>query len=155
MSGFVYVLKNESMPGVVKIGFTARMPSARAEELFTSGVPTPFEIESAFWFADPQEIERELHEDFEHLRVSRCREFFRMEPEEATAAIAEKLLNPVGMLVIPEWARICEASIRQFADSCGEHIYGVAPVIDRMIRAASKANYDAKGEQANECLSIT
>ena len=42
--GIVYVLTNESMPGLVKIGMTDDTdPSARMGQLFSTGVPLPFE----------------------------------------------------------------------------------------------------------------
>ena len=37
-SGFLYVLENDSMPGLLKIGKTSRSPHERAGELFTTGV---------------------------------------------------------------------------------------------------------------------
>jgi len=38
----VYILTNESMPGLVKIGWTAGDPNERADALSTTGVPTRF-----------------------------------------------------------------------------------------------------------------
>lgn len=41
--GWVYVLENESMPGVYKIGMTTSTPEKRAKDISSStGVPTPF-----------------------------------------------------------------------------------------------------------------
>jgi len=34
--GFVYVLTNESMPDLVKIGYTSRLTEDRAQELYTT-----------------------------------------------------------------------------------------------------------------------
>lgn len=43
--GFVYVLSNAGMPGLLKIGSSTKVPTARAAELNTTGVPSPFEVE--------------------------------------------------------------------------------------------------------------
>ena len=43
--GWVYVLTNPAMPGLVKIGLTSRNPQVRAAELTqATGVPAPFVI---------------------------------------------------------------------------------------------------------------
>ena len=40
--GWVYILTNEAMPGLVKIGYTMNDPAIRAEELSSdTGVPLP------------------------------------------------------------------------------------------------------------------
>ena len=42
--GIVYLLTNECMPGIVKIGMTSRADmDNRLKELYTTGVPQPFE----------------------------------------------------------------------------------------------------------------
>jgi hypothetical protein len=38
-AGYIYVLENETIPGLVKIGSTERNPEDRAKELMTTGVP--------------------------------------------------------------------------------------------------------------------
>ena len=44
MAEIVYILTNPVMPGVVKIGKTDKEEvSARVKELFTTGVPVPFD----------------------------------------------------------------------------------------------------------------
>ena len=46
--GIVYVLTNPSMPGMVKIGMTERSEmDARLKELYTTGVPLPFDCKFA------------------------------------------------------------------------------------------------------------
>lgn len=44
-SDYNYCLSNISMPDIVKFGFTGDHPITRAEDLFTTGVPTPFTID--------------------------------------------------------------------------------------------------------------
>ena len=45
-TGIVYVLSNRAMPGLVKIGMTTRHElDARLKELYTTGVPVPFDVE--------------------------------------------------------------------------------------------------------------
>ena len=44
--GWVYVLTNPAMPGVVKIDLTTKTPKAHAVELTAAtGVPMPFKVE--------------------------------------------------------------------------------------------------------------
>ena len=44
--GIVYVLSNEAMPGLVKIGLTQRSElEVRLNELYSTGVPLPFTCE--------------------------------------------------------------------------------------------------------------
>ncbi|QQO52089.1 MAG: GIY-YIG nuclease family protein [Thiohalocapsa sp. PB-PSB1] len=42
--GFLYVAENLSMAGLLKVGRTEKIPTARLEELFTTGVPEPFDV---------------------------------------------------------------------------------------------------------------
>ena len=45
-SGFVYILSNELMPNIYKVGFTARNPDERSVEITSkSGLPKPFKVE--------------------------------------------------------------------------------------------------------------
>lgn len=83
--GYVYVLSNPSMPGLVKIGRTERDPNQRAVELWQTGVPTPFVVEGAFLVPDCAEAERRIHESCKAFRVHGSREFFRCEVKDALA----------------------------------------------------------------------
>lgn len=75
--GFVYVLGNEKMPGIFKIGCTERSPRERAAELSkASGVPVPFDLLMFIEVRDFQAVERQLHQWLGEYRVSPDREFF-------------------------------------------------------------------------------
>jgi len=39
--GWVYVTSNSELPGLVKVGFSTKVPSVRAEELSSTGLPEP------------------------------------------------------------------------------------------------------------------
>lgn len=75
--GFVYVLTNRSMPGLVKIGCTRKHPLERLEELCAAtGVPTKFDLAFYKDFADCFAAEDLAHEAFAAARVNESREFF-------------------------------------------------------------------------------
>lgn len=70
--GYVYILTNPSMPGLVKIGMTTRTPDARALELDQTGVPTPFEVYNYFITPDCGYLESRAHHDLEAFREERA-----------------------------------------------------------------------------------
>ena len=76
--GFVYVLSNKSMSGLLKIGISNRHPWVRAAELSrSSGIPTPFVVEAFYEVTDMAAAEKAAHEKFAESRESTNREFFR------------------------------------------------------------------------------
>jgi hypothetical protein len=81
-TGFVYVLTNESMPGLVKIGYTERTVEERIKELSQpTGVPTPFECFFAVEVENPQAVEKKIHDGLYDARKNLSREFFEIAPE--------------------------------------------------------------------------
>ena len=56
--GIVYVLTNPAMPGMVKIGKTGREVEARLNDLYTTGVPLPFECAYAARVADMDKVKK-------------------------------------------------------------------------------------------------
>ena len=82
MSAIVYALSNEAMPGILKIGRTDRdNPGERMRELYSTGVPLPFECVKAVEVQDGEEasrLEAALHQAFGPDRVNSNREFFRI-----------------------------------------------------------------------------
>lgn len=77
--GFLYVLANSAMPGVVKVGKTTRSPAERASELSgPTGLPTPFIVVYEQLFEDCSAAESFVHVYLEQqgYRVADNREFF-------------------------------------------------------------------------------
>ena len=88
----VYILTNESMPDIIKIGITDNL-SRRLRDLDNTSTPLPFECFYAVEVKDTHSIEKLLHEAFDDKRVRQNREFFNCTPEQAKSAlkIAEKM----------------------------------------------------------------
>ena len=88
--GIVYLLTNPVMPGLVKIGMTAQEDiDKRMKELYTTGVPVPFECQFACRVkkTDCVKIEKALHTAFEPQRINANREFFRINVNQAKAIL--------------------------------------------------------------------
>ena len=81
--GYVYIMVNPSMPGLVKIGKTMRSPGDRARELYQTGVPAPFALFSAFKSPDCTELEQAAHKGLSAYRVSERSEFFAISAVDA------------------------------------------------------------------------
>ncbi len=86
-AGFVYVLSNESMPGIVKIGMTTRDPEVRLKEINAATGVLPFAIEAVIISRNAKWTEREVHERLAGRRISKSREFFRIDPAQAKKTI--------------------------------------------------------------------
>ncbi len=88
----VYVLTNPAMPNLVKIGKTTRSDvMARMNELYSSGVPYPFECAYAVEVDNCSTVEKALHIAFDPYRGNHKREFFSIAPEQAIVIL--KLLG--------------------------------------------------------------
>ncbi len=87
MSEFIYVAANRSMPGLIKVGRTKRIPSTRMQELQTTGVPTPFSLCLVLRVPDSKAAEYAAHQALCANRVSESREFFRVEIADAIELI--------------------------------------------------------------------
>ena len=85
MEGSVYVLTNPAMPNMVKIGKTTRNVELRLADLYSTGVPLPFECEYAAKVKDVDKTEKAFHTAFSPNRVNPKREFFNIDPEQAIA----------------------------------------------------------------------
>jgi len=76
--GFVYVLQNDFMNGLYKVGMTERSPSQRAIELSRgTGVPEQYAVAYYAEVENPGQVERQVHEALAGYRVNESREFFR------------------------------------------------------------------------------
>jgi hypothetical protein len=80
------------MPGLVKIGRTSQEDvSTRLSQLYSTGVPVPFELKFACRVQNSEEVESVLHIAFGPQRINPKREFFSIDPEQAIAIL--KLLH--------------------------------------------------------------
>lgn len=100
--GFVYVLSNPSMQGIVKVGYTSRLSEDRAREAYGTGVPTPFNVGYRRMTSNPSRVERRAHELLSRHRVNPRREFFSTDVDEAAAAIEQACQEFSG---IQHWKR--------------------------------------------------
>lgn len=86
--GIVYVLTNPAMPGLTKIGQTTQEDiTFRMSQLYSTGVPVPFECVYACQVNDSGAVESALHMAFGNSRVNPKREFFKIEPERVIAVL--------------------------------------------------------------------
>ena len=82
--GYVYVLTNEAMPGLVKIGVTrASDPQSRVSSLYNTSVPLPFDLHYAGLVTNARKVELALHNAFDYKRINPNRAFFEIEPDQA------------------------------------------------------------------------
>lgn len=90
--GYIYVLVNSSMPGLVKVGKTTRDPDQRASELSgATGVATPFVVAFKQFFFDCDAAEEFVHATLERegLRQASNREFFRAQPSDVIRVVLQ------------------------------------------------------------------
>ena len=87
IQGIIYILTNPAMPGIVKIGKTSREIETRLSELYSTGVPVPFECVFAGKVSDIDKVEKAFHLAFAPYRINPKREFFHIEAEQAIAML--------------------------------------------------------------------
>ena len=100
MSGWVYIITNEAMPGFVKVGYTERVPERRATELAGTGIPTPNVVAFQLQVTDPRDVGRNAHGVLESSRAGR--EWFRCSVEHARCVLevcAARQYDPSSPLV--------------------------------------------------------
>ncbi len=92
MAQIVYILTNEALPDLIKIGMTDERLEERVKELSRqTGVPLPFEVYFACEVENMREVERSLHDAFLDHRINPKKEFFRLSPERVVSIL--KLLQ--------------------------------------------------------------
>ena len=96
---WIYILSNETMPGLVKIGFTKNKPGERAKQINTAtGVALDFKVEWAFPCFNAHDLEKEIHAYLEAngFRVNKKKEFFNVSVEQGKSVI-ERIGQPYSM----------------------------------------------------------
>lgn len=88
--GFVYVISNPYFSsGIFKIGLTTKDVNTRKSQLFTTGVPGPFDTCIILEAEDCSLLEKELHRKFKLNRINPRREFFKLSKDEVTKILEE------------------------------------------------------------------
>jgi len=88
---WVYILSNESQPGMYKIGYTSHEDvDKRVKQLSRStSVATPFTLEWAFRCFNAERLEGEVHQALSGHRISKDREFFAISLNEAKETVED------------------------------------------------------------------
>ena len=90
MGDTVYIITNEAMPDLVKIGITSKPIEERLKELGrATGIPLPFSCYYAAEVEDAAKLEGVLHEAYKDNRINPKREFFSISPEAARHILKE------------------------------------------------------------------
>lgn len=61
MRGWVYIITNRSLVGLLKVGFSSKDPVIRAKELDGTGLPHPYKVEYAVLIESAHKLERVVH----------------------------------------------------------------------------------------------
>ena len=87
---WIYVLSNESIPDLIKIGYTSTPPEERAKEISrATGVALPYKVEFVFKCHEGMVLEKEIHSYLDEYRVNDWREFFKISINEAKDIITK------------------------------------------------------------------
>ena len=157
----VYVLQNEAMPGLIKIGITHdEQVDKRLQTLYTTGVPLPFECIWAGEVDDCAEIESLIHNAFSDFRINPKREFFKLKPErvipllkklastEIMANKVEKMFN--GSVSVAEKEAVKQfhrpmLDFKEMGISVGDELlYEKDPTIRVTVISNKKINFEGK-----------
>ncbi len=83
--GWVYIIENEAMPNILKIGYSTKDPTLRARELAGTGSPLPFRVVFDALVEEPRTVEQAAHLMLASKHESK--EWFRCSHSAAIAAI--------------------------------------------------------------------
>ena len=97
--GWVYVLINKAMPALVKVGYSTKDPSLRADELNGTGLPYQFQVAYDVLVIGPRDVEQQVHRQLELHKEAK--EFFRVTPSEAATAI-RSVISSQGKAILSQ-----------------------------------------------------
>ncbi|HEY3982907.1 GIY-YIG nuclease family protein [Cedecea sp.] len=148
MTGWVYIMSNEYMPGIFKIGMTTTSPETRAKELSSAtGVPFPFKVEAAYHCQDPSYSEKELHDYLSEYRINDSREFFKADLSEIKQFCEELCDVEVGTGVeelaisydLISFESLSNLNLSDLFDDIGLNVFGdKLAIAERLIRIGAE-----------------
>lgn len=119
MKGYVYVLTNEAMPGLVKIGRSKTAAAGRANTMYRgdTGVPLPFDIAFECLFEDCIAGEQFVHEQLDACRINPNREFFKIDEIDATVAVMGARAYEIDHIIAHADISVRDDAVLRLADS--------------------------------------
>lgn len=151
MEGFIYILSNECMPGLVKVGQTRNTPSKRAAEISANeSAPKPMRVEYyAFVGCDPYPIEQKVHGD---LRAhSEGKEWFRCDVPQAITAVRRAC---AGILKHEEIFYIDPEEVRRLEEEAERLREEEARQEKERVESARQEEYRRQNELARELVRL-
>lgn len=100
MKGYIYVLTNPAMPGLVKIGRSIHGGVKRAAQLDCTSVPLPFEVAFEILVDDVEQAEKLAHESLAKYRINPSREFFNVSEDLAIEQITALFVHSLGYSLV-------------------------------------------------------
>ena len=91
MNQYVYILSNPSLPSLHKIGYTANSIEERMEQLYSTGVPTKFELEFCIEVVNGLGTEQHFHKLFSQFHHGK--EFFKLPLAKLIKILKEELIK--------------------------------------------------------------
>ncbi len=85
--GWVYVVSQAAIPGMIKIGFTLRPPEERARDFDRIGLPGSFVVEYEANVESPRAVERAVHAELRRRQLCKGREWFTLPVDQAISEI--------------------------------------------------------------------
>ena len=147
--GYVYVLVNSSMPGLLKIGYTDRDPNLRAKELSAAtGIVFPFIVAYYAETLDAPGAEEEIHRILSPYRINDNREFFSMEVRDAISTI-DSVCGRFGLVSSPQNEELVyaqkvakEEELDEWACAASTYLYRNGYIDHKIIRSQLGYNID-------------
>ena len=68
-------MTNDSMPGIIKVGMSTKVPTERAKELEDTGLPMPYVVQYYAFFDDMRQAEKKAHNELSKYHYNK--EFFK------------------------------------------------------------------------------
>lgn len=115
--GWVYVITNKAMPGLLKVGYTMKDPDLRARELGNTGSPHSFVVAYEVMVEEPRQVEQTVHSKLSNSHEGK--EWFRCSLTEAVTEIRKV----VGAGVILETVRgALKTTLNGFPSSSAQQV---------------------------------
>lgn len=140
MRGWVYIITNKAMPGLVKVGYTLKDPDLRARELGHTGTPLPYVVEYEVLVNKPRVVEQMVHSGLGGHRVGK--EWFRCSLDEAINCIRRTIGEDALLETIRNMDNLRTPIGRRKAECASQP----------SSKAGSKGTFTSTGTFAANCL---